>query len=348
MEKFKTLGPWPDLSDTWIIEFESREDRARLGWKCGSRNNLIVDGEWSWRVHETPLATTLTNWVSYRSHFDTWGHLTLKTHGHCEQCRLGLMSISDPQLLHFSPLFLLNYLDSLSTIFSLIFKPFISLFSSVQSLSHVWLFVTPWTAARQACLSITNSRSLLKLMPIESVMPSNHLSVSHLYPLHWLLPVCISFHLVFCASVSGASVIIEVILFILSHPFLLFLFFQFYLDLLALKYYSLCIYLFFLQWYLASSHSLSLSLSLFACFFDIGHSVDYYYFCHSLWVSCITGLSITDFIIMFMVKFLEIPWKLPIFLYKTSQSGDIWILWNLKHTQTSFNSKKLTQNIFSA
>ena len=48
-------------------------------------------------------------------------------------------------------------------------------FSSVQSLRRVRLFVTPWTAARQACLSITNSRSLLKLMSIESVMPSNHL-----------------------------------------------------------------------------------------------------------------------------------------------------------------------------
>ena len=48
-------------------------------------------------------------------------------------------------------------------------------FSSVQSLSCVQLFVTPRTAARQASLSITNSWSLLKLMSIESVMPSNHL-----------------------------------------------------------------------------------------------------------------------------------------------------------------------------
>ena len=48
-------------------------------------------------------------------------------------------------------------------------------FSSVQSLSRVQLFVTLWTAARQASLSITNSQSLLKLMCIESVMPSNHL-----------------------------------------------------------------------------------------------------------------------------------------------------------------------------
>ena len=47
--------------------------------------------------------------------------------------------------------------------------------SAVQSLSHVTLFVTPWIAARQASLSITNSRSLPKLMSIESVMPSNHL-----------------------------------------------------------------------------------------------------------------------------------------------------------------------------
>src|SRR5574340_1134366 len=47
--------------------------------------------------------------------------------------------------------------------------------SSVQSLSHVQLFATPWTAARQASLSITNSWSLPKLMSIESVVPSNHL-----------------------------------------------------------------------------------------------------------------------------------------------------------------------------
>ena len=55
---------------------------------------------------------------------------------------------------------------------------------SVQSLSRVSLSATPWTAARQASLSITNSRNLLKLMSIESVMPSNHLILC--YPL--LLP----------------------------------------------------------------------------------------------------------------------------------------------------------------
>jgi len=51
--------------------------------------------------------------------------------------------------------------------------------SSVQLLSHVWLFATLWTTARQASLSITNFRSLLKLMSIESVMPYNHLILCH-------------------------------------------------------------------------------------------------------------------------------------------------------------------------
>ena len=52
-------------------------------------------------------------------------------------------------------------------------------FSSVRSLSCVWLFVTPWTAAHQASLSLTNYWSLLKLMSIESVIPSNHLILCH-------------------------------------------------------------------------------------------------------------------------------------------------------------------------
>ena len=54
-----------------------------------------------------------------------------------------------------------------------------SYFSSVQSLSRVRLFATPWTAARQASLSITNSQSLYKLMSMESVMPSNNLILCH-------------------------------------------------------------------------------------------------------------------------------------------------------------------------
>ena len=51
----------------------------------------------------------------------------------------------------------------------------LSIISSVQSLSHVQLFATPWTAAHPTSLSITNSQSLLKLMSIELVMPSNHI-----------------------------------------------------------------------------------------------------------------------------------------------------------------------------
>ena len=60
-------------------------------------------------------------------------------------------------------------------------------FSSVQSLSHVWLFATPWTAAHQVSLSITISRSSLKFMSIESLMPSSHLILCH--PLLLLPPI---------------------------------------------------------------------------------------------------------------------------------------------------------------
>ena len=60
-------------------------------------------------------------------------------------------------------------------------------FSSVQSLSRVWLFATPWTAACQASLSITNSRSSLKLTSIESVMPFSHLILCR--PLLLLPPI---------------------------------------------------------------------------------------------------------------------------------------------------------------
>ena len=60
-------------------------------------------------------------------------------------------------------------------------------FSSVQSLSRVWLFATPWIAARQASLFITNFWSSLKLMSIESVMPSSYLTLCH--PLLLLPPI---------------------------------------------------------------------------------------------------------------------------------------------------------------
>ena len=52
-------------------------------------------------------------------------------------------------------------------------------FNSVQSLTHVWLLVTPWTAARQASMFFTVSQNFLQLMSIELVMPSNHLILCH-------------------------------------------------------------------------------------------------------------------------------------------------------------------------
>ena len=61
-------------------------------------------------------------------------------------------------------------------------------FSSVQSLSHVRLFVTPWTAACQVFLSFTNSWSLLKFMSIELVMPSNHLILLSPFPPNFIFP----------------------------------------------------------------------------------------------------------------------------------------------------------------
>ena len=76
------------------------------------------------------------------------------------------------------------------------------LYSSVQSLSCVQLFTTPWTTARQVSLSITNSQSLLRLISLELMVPSNHLLLCHpllLLPsilpsitLHVILPVCMA------------------------------------------------------------------------------------------------------------------------------------------------------------
>ena len=77
----------------------------------------------------------------------------------------------------------LEYCFISQTVLLFVSSCLISSVSSVQSLSRVWLFATPWTAALQASLSITNSRSLLKLMFIESVIPSKHLILSSPSPL---------------------------------------------------------------------------------------------------------------------------------------------------------------------
>ena len=79
-------------------------------------------------------------------------------------------------------------------------------FSSVQLLSHVWLFTTPWTAACQPSLSITNPQSLLKLMSIETAMPSNHLILC--CPLH-LLPSIFPSIRVFSSSLHQVAKLSE-------------------------------------------------------------------------------------------------------------------------------------------
>ena len=76
---------------------------------------------------------------------------------------------------HHSLTLFLSFTSSVSFFGTLAYGTILCQFSSVQSLSCVQLFVTPGTAAHQASLSITNFWSLLKLMSIESVMPSNHL-----------------------------------------------------------------------------------------------------------------------------------------------------------------------------
>ena len=86
--------------------------------------------------------------------------------------------------------------------------------TSVQLLSCVWLFVTPWIAAHLASLSITNSQSLIKLMSIESVMPSSHLILCR--PLFLLPPIPPSFK-VFSKRVNSLHEVAKVLEFQLQH-----------------------------------------------------------------------------------------------------------------------------------
>ena len=80
-------------------------------------------------------------------------------------------------------------------------------FSSVESLSRVQLFVTPWTASHQAFLSLTNCQSLLKLMSIESGMPSNYLNLSHpLLLLPSIFPASGSFPMSQSFALDGQSI----------------------------------------------------------------------------------------------------------------------------------------------
>ena len=79
-------------------------------------------------------------------------------------------------------------------------------FIVVQLLSHVWLFVTPWTAACQASLSFTITQSLLKLLSVESVMPSNHLIFCHPHlPLPSIFPASGCFPINQFITIGGQS-----------------------------------------------------------------------------------------------------------------------------------------------
>ena len=86
------------------------------------------------------------------------------------------------------------------------FKLKVNWFSSVQSLSHVWLFATSWTAACQASLSITTSQSLLKLMSFKVVMPSNHLILSCPFSCSQSFPASGSFSMSWLYVSSGHSI----------------------------------------------------------------------------------------------------------------------------------------------
>ena len=103
-------------------------------------------------------------------------HRTSRSCKRCEKwCLLVNWGQRQRRILQAFVVFVTICLSGLQIWNSLLCRERSSQFSSVHLLSHVQLFATPWVAARQAILSITNSRSSLKLMSIESVMPSNHL-----------------------------------------------------------------------------------------------------------------------------------------------------------------------------
>ena len=85
-------------------------------------------------------------------------------------------------------------------------RQFVSGFAAVQSLSRVRLFAIPWTAARQASLSFTSSWSLLKLMSLESVMPSNHLILCYALLLPQSFPASGSFPMSWLSTSDGQSI----------------------------------------------------------------------------------------------------------------------------------------------
>ena len=123
--------------------------------------------------------------------------LLLADDGVCEKGLFSTQPIEFHQIYSLVDLITWHFLKVFISFRSSNFESVVLIFSSVQSLSRVRLFVTPWMAAHQASLSITNPQSLLKLVSIESVMPSNHLILR--FPL-LLLPSILPSIRVFCSE----------------------------------------------------------------------------------------------------------------------------------------------------
>ena len=151
--------------------------------------------------------------VSLGNIFPTWYCKTRHTNPLFQQCQLNLLrSCKQTRLSQHSVSWKLkandhekgsdcNYLANLYKIRNINIVHNCMRFSSVQQLSHVQLFATPWNAAPQASLPITNAQSLLKLMSIALMMPSNHIILCHpllLPPSIFLSIRVFSNELVFC------------------------------------------------------------------------------------------------------------------------------------------------------
>ena len=157
--------------------------------QCSCLENPRDRGAWWAAIHGVAQSWTRLTWLSSSSSRRSDG-VSFMYHFRRQWCWTVLLSVmltwiqvvSAKFLHHDVPLFPFVikkyriYRDTFKVHkYSLLISYSLYQFSSVQLLSHVHLFATPWIAARQAPLSITSSRSLLKLLPIETVMPSSHL-----------------------------------------------------------------------------------------------------------------------------------------------------------------------------
>ena len=143
--------------------------------------NALIIANTLFQQHKRQLYTWTSPDHQYWNHIDytlcswRWRSSTQST-----KTRLGVDCGSDHELLSAKVRFNLKKVGKTTRSFRYDLNTYdYTVSQSVQSLSHVQLFLTPWTVECQASLSITNSQSLLQLMSIESVMPSNHLILCH-------------------------------------------------------------------------------------------------------------------------------------------------------------------------